>query len=78
MLQVTNTHASQCFLKFKLHEFGGSASSNVIDVLTLRSDRNSVFEGALTVKSTGDAYTTDRGWLYIQDQNTGAYHYIPT
>lgn len=37
-MKIHNSSASNSYLRFKVHEFGGSASTNVVNVLTLYGD----------------------------------------
>jgi hypothetical protein len=67
-MKIHNSNASNNYLKFKVHEFGGSASSNVVDSLRLNGDQSAIFSGAVTgvsFTSTSDQSVKDD----VQDIN---------
>ena len=55
-MKIHNSSASNCYLKFKVHQSGGAATTSVIDVLTMFGDGNSTFDGNVTVN--GIVYAT--------------------
>ena len=58
-MKFHNSSASNNYLRFKVHEFGGSATTDVVDVLTMFGDKTSTFNGNVTVN--GIVYATAYG-----------------
>ena len=52
--KIHNSSVANVYLKFRVHEFGGAASTDVVDVLTLFGDQSAKVDGALSALS----YTT--------------------